>query len=91
MTFSEDFLACLAAAQNTLAANESIVQFRLGAPQMGRPDYFMRFKAYVGVLDPSSSSVTGKRNFLVTKSSNTGTIAIDTATPFDASRAGRDW
>ncbi len=47
---------------------------------MSRADYIMRFKAFIAVLDPSSTSTDSKRCFLVTKSSNTGAIAIDKTT-----------
>ncbi len=84
MSISEEFHECLTAAENSLAANESIVQFRLAQPQMGRPDYLMRFKALVGILDPSDSSLSSKRCFIVAKSSNTGVVEIDTTTPCDS-------
>jgi hypothetical protein len=84
MSILQQFHECLTAAENSLAANESIVQFRLGQPEMGRADYFMRFKVYVGALDASNSSVAAKRCFIVTKSSNTGVVAIDGATQCDS-------
>jgi hypothetical protein len=84
MSILQEFHECLTAAESSLSANESIVQFRLGTPEMSRADYFMRFKVYVGVLDASSSFLTTKRCFIVTKSSNTGVVAIDTTTQCDS-------
>jgi hypothetical protein len=80
MPNTAEFNKCLTAAQNALSANESLVQFRLGDPIMGRPDYITRYKAYVGVLDPSNTSVTSKRIFLITLSSNTQQVGVDTTT-----------
>jgi hypothetical protein len=51
---------------------------------MSRADYFMRFKVHVGVLDPSNSSISAERCFIVSKSSNTGVVAVDTTTNCDS-------
>lgn len=80
MTIRQQVRECLAAAEQDLSPDESIVQFRLADPQMSRADYIMRFKAFVAVLNPSSTASESKRCFLVTKSSNTGAIAIDKIT-----------
>jgi hypothetical protein len=80
MSISAQFHECLNAAENSLAASESLVQFRLAQPQMSKADYLMRFKAYVAVLDVSSSVPSAERCFVVTKSSNTGVVAIDNTT-----------
>ncbi len=79
-----EFHECLAAAEADLGDNESVLQFRLGAPIMGRADYITRYKAYVGTLDPSNTTASNKRTFLVTKSSNTGVVALDKQTPMDS-------
>jgi hypothetical protein len=84
MGISAEFHECLTIAENSLAANESIVQFRLAVPDASRADYFMRFKAYVGVLDPSNSSITAKRCFVIKRSSNTGAIVVDTTVQCDS-------
>jgi hypothetical protein len=85
MNIVEIFNACLAFAVQQLQPNESVVQFKLAQPlAIGRADYLTRFKACVGVVDGSASSVSNERCFLVTNSSNFGTIAIDTETACDS-------
>lgn len=84
MNITAEFHECLTAAEGDLAPNESVLQFRLGAPIMNRADYTTRFKAYVGTLDPSNTSASNERTFIVTKSSNSGLVTLDKVTPVNS-------
>jgi hypothetical protein len=85
MNIVQIFNDCLAFAIQQLQLNESIVQFKLAQPlAVGSADYLTRFKACVGVVDGAAASVSNERCFVVTKSSNFGTIAIDTTTACDS-------
>ena len=97
MSVDQNVRKCAEIVEAELQEGERILSIVLGTPVMSRADYITRFRVNVGKGNPSWTSITESRCFVIGISSNTGKALLDPARcddvpdlPADASQLGID-